>query len=155
MTVRINLARSAKEETAFSRQFNMDLHTTQRKGTGYDFTCKHTGRKYELKADYAAARTGNHFLEREQSNDGGATWVPSGFSLSLEQAYAYVVKIDLHYFFVRCTDLAEMLRTTFFQPIRTRPGVNGNRAGVLARGSLIPLSKLREVTYEVTPQEEV
>ena len=36
-------------------------------------------------------KTGNHYLEFAQTSDGGATWVPSGFSISADEADLWVV----------------------------------------------------------------
>ena len=62
----------------------------QEKGSAYDFVAKDTS-KIEAKFDWDSIKTGNHYLEFAQTNDNKATWVPSGFALSADEADYWVV----------------------------------------------------------------
>ncbi len=148
----VDFSESNKAETAFARQFNMTVNPLQRKGTGYDFTCMHTGRKYELKVDKAAEKTGNVFIELSQTND-GENWVPSGFSLSKSQAYCFVIKVFSEYIFCSCFTLDSVLSLYDFPARQTRQGVNGNKTNSFARGVIIPIPNFKMFSFEVTPEE--
>ena len=57
----------------------------QGKGSAHDFVTP-DGTKIEVKFDWDSIKTGNHYLEFAQSSDGGNTWIPSGFTLSVDDA---------------------------------------------------------------------
>lgn len=154
VTVKLNLLKSEPGERAFCKQFNLTRVHFQRTGTAFDAECPHTGRRYELKVDTAASRTGNVFIETAYSADGGQSWADSGFNLARKQAQAYVIKVGTEYIFCECPVLETFLLENNFRVAATRAGANGNALGAHARGLIVPVVRLRGIAYEITAVEE-
>ncbi len=140
-------------EEAFARQFNMTRNLTQFVGCGYDFTCMHTGKRYELKEDRAAAKTGNVFIELRQTFDNGHVWSDSGFNLSRKQADVFVIKLGSQYVFLDIDSAERVVRGVDTQPRMTREGKNGNSPGRFSLGVLVPVARWLESAYEITQEE--
>lgn len=149
----MNKTETNKIETAFANQFNMERNLQQTKGTAVDFICMHTGRKYELKDDKAAAKTGNVFLELIQTNDSGLSWNRSGLTLAADQSHFYVIKIENEYLFFNAKNLKHCYPSLPNKATMTRPGKNGNKQGSYAWGITIPVSALRPLAIEISPVE--
>ena len=63
---------------------------SQGKGSSYDYIAP-DGSKIEAKFDWDSIKTANHYLEIAQTSDNKETWVPSGFSISADEANLWVV----------------------------------------------------------------
>lgn len=144
--VKIHIEKSLPSENKFCKQFGLTRNGFQRKGVAFDAEDAQ-GFRWEFKHDRAAEKTGNHYLETAQTNDGGITWVHSGFSLSLFQAKYYVVLIGQDYLKLE-TELLDIWleeHPSRCKPITTRPGVNGNREGQFSKGLLVKIEDLLKI----------
>jgi len=124
----------------------------QSKGSGHDFIAP-DGTRIEVKFDWDSIKTGNHYLEFAQSSDGGKTWIPSGFTLSADDADLWVVinndwmRIFTIYSIKQfITESRAGLKVT-----QTRAGVNHNRPGQLSKAYLVPFEILDGHVMQKTP----
>jgi len=124
----------------------------QTKGSSYDYIAP-DGTKIEAKFDWDSIKTGNHYLEYAQSSDGGKTWIPSGFSLSADDADLWVV-INNDWMRVFTIDSLKEFITKNRSRLRittTRAGVNYNRSNQFSKAYLIPYEILDPHALEKTP----
>lgn len=124
----------------------------QSKGSSYDFVTA-DGTKIEAKFDWDSIKTGNHYLEFAQSSDGGSTWIPSGFTISADDADLWVV-INNDWMRVFTIDSLKQFITenrSSLKITRTRAGVNFNRPGQFSKAYLIPYDILDEHVMHKTP----
>ena len=135
----------SRHERALAQAMHWIYIEGQRKGSCYDFITP-DGTKIEAKFDWDSIKTGNHYLEFAQSSDGGRTWVPSGFTLSADDADLWVVvnndwmrTLSIESLKRFITENRSSLRIT-----QTRAGVNFNRPGQLSKAYLIPYEILDE-----------
>ena len=134
-----------KYELALGKAMGWAFVEDQSKGAGYDYTTP-DGTRVEAKFDWDSIKTGNHYLEFEQTSDGGETWVPSGFSLSVEEADLWAVINDEWLRILQTEVLGTFVEENkhALKTVSTRRGVNYNRAGQFSRGHLIPFGTLDE-----------
>ena len=132
-------------ERALAEAMGWSFVEEQSKGSSYDYVAP-DGTKIEAKFDWDSIKTGNHYLEFAQSSDGGRTWVPSGFTLSADDADLWVVvnndwmrTLSIESLKRFITENRSSLRIT-----QTRAGVNFNRPGQLSKAYLIPYEILDE-----------
>ena len=116
----------------------------QEKGSAYDFVAKDTS-KIEAKFDWDSIKTGNHYLEFAQTNDNKATWVPSGFALSADEADYWAVINEDWLRMYRMDHLQAFIKESRsgFKVKETRSGINHNREGQFSKAYLIPFIYLR------------
>ena len=134
-------------ERLLAKSMDWEFVDQQSKGSCYDYIAP-DGAKIEAKFDWDSIKTGNHYLEFGQTSDlsGVMThnWVPSGFSLSAEEAdYWVVINND----WLRMFEIAKLrafieANRRELKVTRTRAGVNHNRPGQFSRAYLIPFEQL-------------
>ena len=123
----------------------------QGKGSAHDFVTP-DGTKIEVKFDWDSIKTGNHYLEFAQSSDGGNTWIPSGFTLSVDDADLWVV-VNNDWMRVFTIESLKQLITKNRGSLRiatTRAGVNNNRPNQFSKAYLIPYDILDSHATEKT-----
>ena len=123
----------------------------QGKGSAHDFVTP-DGTKIEVKFDWDSIKTGNHYLEFAQSSDGGNTWIPSGFTLSVDDADLWVV-VNNDWMRVFTIESLKQLITKNRGSLRiatTRAGVNHNRPNQFSKAYLIPYDILDSHATEKT-----
>ena len=115
----------------------------QTKGSCYDFIAP-DGAKIEAKFDWDSIKTGNHYLEFAQTSDGHKTEIPSGFSLSAEEADYWVVINNDWLRMFEISKLRAFIKSNHLElkVTQTKAGVNHNRPGQFSRAYLIPFEKL-------------
>jgi len=149
--VRDFIGEQNRYERALAKAMDWDFVEGQSKGSSYDYITP-DGTKIEAKFDWDSIKTGNHYLEFAQSSDGGRTWVPSGFTLSADDADLWVVvnndwmrTLSIESLKRFITENRSSLRIT-----QTRAGVNFNRPGQLSKAYLIPYEILDEHVMDKT-----
>ena len=115
----------------------------QNAGSSYDFLAP-DGSKIEVKFDWDSIDTANHYLEYAQTSDNGVKWVPSGFSISAEEADLWVI---INEEWMRILSIKSMLKMmkenrSSFRIAKTRAGVNHNQAGQFSKAYLVPFEIL-------------
>ncbi len=126
-------------ELELAESMGWDFVEGQIKGSAHDFVTP-DGTKVEAKFDWDSIKTGNHYLEFAQSSDGGKTWIPSGFTLSADDADLWVV-INNEWMRVFSIESLKQFITENRSRLRivtTRPGVNHNGPKQFSKGYLIP-----------------
>jgi hypothetical protein len=113
-------------------------------GTGYDAVHPANGKKFEIKFDHAAQKTGNLYLEVRQVYAGQRV-ARSGVGLLQADYYLYLVGDE-------CLALskdtaAEFIASPSFREVGTRNNANGNIDGSYTRGKLVPVSVAREKAH--------
>ena len=102
------------------------------------------GQFVEFKFDKACKKTGNLFLEYEQTFNGG-TFIPSGMTLAVEQSKYIVFSVKyvgcVHHYVFTNADMRELL-TRKMRSVSTRPNANGNRDGCSTNGFLLPVKSI-------------
>ena len=142
----------SRHERALAKAMHWTYIEGQRKGSCYDYVTP-DGTKIEAKFDWDSIKTGNHYLEFAQSSDGGRTWVPSGFTLSADDADLWVIVNDE---WMRTLSIESLKRfitenRSSLRITQTRAGVNFNRPGQLSKAYLIPYVILDEHVMDKTP----
>lgn len=116
----------------------------------------HDGATIEHKADVDAIKTGNLYIEFEQTNDGGETWTDSGIRLAVNQCDIWAHEIgeqEVTYWF-DVEELYQVLQERDFPTTWTRENVNGNRSGQRTRAYLVHLTQAAKIASEVTKSPE-
>tara|TARA_B100000676_G_C17760763_1_gene671480 strand:- start:141 stop:620 length:480 start_codon:yes stop_codon:yes gene_type:complete len=142
----------SEHEKALAKEMGWEFVECQTKGSSYDYIAP-DGTKIEAKFDWDSIKTGNHYLEYAQSSDGGKTWIPSGFSLSADDADLWVV-INNDWMRVFTIDSLKEFITKNRSRLRittTRAGVNYNRSNQFSKAYLIPYEILDPHALEKTP----
>tara|TARA_B100000029_G_scaffold389667_1_gene386078 strand:+ start:298 stop:777 length:480 start_codon:yes stop_codon:yes gene_type:complete len=142
----------SEHEKALAKEMGWEFVEGQTKGSSYDYIAP-DGTKIEAKFDWDSIKTGNHYLEYAQSSDGGKTWIPSGFSLSADDADLWVV-INNDWMRVFTIDSLKEFITKNRSRLRittTRAGVNYNRSNQFSKAYLIPYEILDPHALEKTP----
>ncbi len=126
-------------ELELAESMGWDFVEGQAKGSAHDFVTP-DGTKVEAKFDWDSIKTGNHYLEFAQSSDGGKTWIPSGFTLSADDADLWVV-INNDWMRVFTIESLKQFITENRSRLRiatTRAGVNHNGPKQFSKAYLIP-----------------
>ena len=149
--VRKFIGDESRHERALAKAMRWTYIEGQQKGSCYDYVTP-DGTKIEAKFDWDSIKTGNHYLEFAQSSDGGRTWVPSGFTLSVDDADLWVVVNDD---WIRTLSIEALKRfitenRSGLRITQTRAGVNFNRPGQLSKAYLIPYEILDEYVMDKT-----
>ncbi len=115
----------------------------QGKGSCIDYNSP-DGTKIEVKFDWDSISTGNHYLEYAQTSDGGMKWVPSGFSISAEEADLWVIINEEWMRILSISSMREMVKEnrSKMRIAKTRAGVNHNQAGQFSKAYLVPFEIL-------------
>ena len=117
---------------------------------GSELSSDDVGQFIEFKFDKACGKTGNLYLEYEQTFDGNI-FVPSGMTLAVCQSKYIVFSVKfincVHHYVFNSGVMREIL-TRKMRSVSTRPNVNGNRDGCRTRGYLLP-------TYTVTAFRQI
>jgi len=132
-----------QNERRFAQFMNWEYIDSQQKGFPYDFISP-DGSKIEAKFDWDSIKTGNHYLEIAQTSDNKKTWIPSGFSISADEAdFWVVVNEDLIRIF-QIDVLKKYLNLNRSNLVikETRSGVNYNQPGQFSKAYIIPFEKL-------------
>jgi hypothetical protein len=151
-----HLAESKEYELAFAERHDYEPVEEQQKGDQGDMVRPHDGAIIEHKADVDAIKTGNLYVEFEQTNDGGETWTDSGIRLAADQCDIWAHEIgeqEVTYWF-DVEELYQVLQERDFPTTLTRENVNGNRSGQRTRAYLIPLTQAAKIASEVTKPPE-
>ena len=106
-----------------------------------------------LASDWDSIKTGNHYLEFAQTNDNKATWVPSGFALSADEADYWVVINEDWLRMYRMDHLQAFIKESRsgFKVKETRSGINHNQPGQFSKAYIIPFIYLDEVCFMKMP----
>ena len=147
--VRTFIQEQRNHEKKLAEFLGWEFIEEQKKGTAFDCITPE-GEKVEMKLDWGSKVTGNHYLEFEQKSHYSASWVPSGFSLSKEQADIWLVANDDFVYLLKVEEVERMLeeRKGEFETRTTRKRINNNRAGQFSRAYLVPLTILEEYAIE-------
>ena len=129
----------SKHERRLATLMDWKFVESQSKGSSFDYLSK-DGSKIEVKFDWGSIISGNHYLETAQTNDNKKTWVPSGFSLSSEDADYWVVINNEWIRVFRIDVLESFLREnrSSLEIKETRQGVNFNHTNSFSRAFIIP-----------------
>ena len=151
-TVKDFIENETFHERSLAESMHWDYVEVQGKGSGYDFIAL-DGAKIEAKFDWDSIKTGNHYLEFAQTNDNKATWVPSGFALSADEADYWVVINEDWLRMYRMDHLQAFIKESRsgFKIKETRSGVNHNREGQYSKAYLIRFIFLDEVCFMKIP----
>ena len=132
-----------ENERRIAQFMNWEYIDTQQKGFAYDYIAP-DGSKIEAKFDWDSIKTGNHYLEIAQTSDNKKTWIPSGFSISADEADFWVVInedwIRIFQIDVLKQYLNEKRSTLVIK--ETRSGVNYNQPGQFSKAYVIPFTEL-------------
>ncbi len=136
-------------ELELAESMDWDFVEGQSKGSAYDFVTP-DGTKVEVKFDWDSIKTGNHYLEFAQSSDGGKTWIPSGFTLSADDADLWVVINNdcMRVFTIESLKQLITEKRSELKITRTRAGINHNRPGQHSKAYLIPFETLDNYVSE-------
>ena len=141
--VRDFIGEQNRYELMLAEAMGWDFVEGQGKGSGIDFLAP-DGTGIECKFDWDSIKTGNHYLEFAQTSDGGTTWVPSGFSISADEADLWVV-VNEEWMRTLTVDSVKRMITenrSELRTTRTRAGVNHNRPGQFSKAYLVPYQVL-------------
>ena len=99
----------------------------------------------EFKCDHTCAKTGNLYLEYEQTFNYGMNYQPSGMVLAVDQSAFIVFSVKYagcihHYVFP--SDAMRLLLTRKLRSVRTHPNKNGNPNGCWTNGFLLPVKSI-------------
>lgn len=150
-TVGGHIKRIKVYENNFARYYGLSINHNQRRGTAWDCMIPTTNEKIEFKSDFMAAKTGNHFVEFEYSNNNGEDWDESGISLALYQSDYWAVYYgrhpeDYHWYYPKdILALAEKLDATVKG---IRRNLYGNSGSIRCNGYVIPLSEMDKIEIE-------
>ena len=124
----------------------------QLKGSSYDFIAPDTS-KIEVKFDWDSIKTGNHYLEIAQTSNDKKTWVPSGFSLSSEDAdYWAVVNEDwLRLYHIEHLKAFIEENRNSLKVKETRARINNNQPGQYSKAYIIPFVFLDSICFAKLP----
>ena len=142
----------SEHEKTLAKEMGWEFVEGQTKGSSYDYIAP-DGTKIEAKFDWDSIKTGNHYLEYAQSSDGGKTWIPSGFSLSADDADLWVVINNDWMRIFTIYSLKEFITNnrSRLRITTTRAGVNYNRSNQFSKAYLIPYEILDPHALEKTP----
>lgn len=147
-----NLAEK-KQATIFSKTFDVKLEKLPNMaGTSGDFIVVYSKNEdcpvntvVEFKNDSAAKRTGNVFLEIEQTSDNWFTTKCSGVALAVKKGQLVVITCGEENFLLKTIaqfdELVSMKHTTR----TTKSGRNGNPNGCFTKGHLVKLGHVRNI----------
>ena len=144
----------SRNERALAKAMHWTYVEGQQKGSCYDFTAP-DGAKIEAKFDWDSIKTGNHYLEFAQTSNGGKSWIPSGFSLSADEADLWVV-VNEEWMRTLTVDSVKKIITEHRSNLKitqTRAGVNFNRPGQLSKAYLIPFDLLDNYVMQKMPSQ--
>jgi len=135
-------------EIQLAEFFGWAYHTNQSKGSSFDFTSP-DGMKIEAKFDWDSIKTGNHYLEYGQTSSGKGGEIPSGFSLSADDADFWIVINEEFIRFYSIQTLKDFVKQnrSNFRTTRTRIGVNNNKVDQYSLGFLIPFEQLDNLCF--------
>jgi hypothetical protein len=142
----------SRNERALAKAMHWTYVEGQQKGSCYDFTAP-DGAKIEAKFDWDSIKTGNHYLEVAQTSNGGKSWIPSGFSISADEADLWVV-VNEEWMRTLTVDSVKKIITenrSNLKITQTRAGVNFNRPGQLSKAYLIPFDLLDNYVMQKMP----
>lgn len=148
MTVNTNLKRIKVYENRFARYYGLIINHNQKKGSAWDCEIPNTQEKIELKHDFMAIKTGNHFVEFRYSNNDGVSWDESGITLAKDQAKWWVVYLgdeSDEYMWFKTADIIELIKQ-LNPPVKgIRRSLYGNSGSVRCEGYIIPLKELKKI----------
>ena len=141
-----------ENERRLAEFMNWKYVDSQQKGFAYDYISP-DGSKIEAKFDWDSIKTGNHYLEIAQINDDKKTWIPSGFSISADEADFWVVINEDYIRIFQIDSLKAYVKTNRSSLIvkETRSGVNYNHPGQFSKAYIIPFEELDVVLMSKFP----
>ena len=96
------------------------------------------GKRIEFKNDKASLKTGNFFIEFEQTGDGWFTTKPSGHAKAIDTGCILVISSGPNTYIFNENSFPQLIgRST--RELTTRPGRNGNPPGVHTRAKIVPV----------------
>ena len=96
------------------------------------------GHLIEFKNDKASKKTGNLFVEFEQTSDGWFSRKPSGHALAISNGCVLVISAGEKTYVFNTENFQNLVKGAT-RDLCTRPGRNGNRPGCYTRAKLVPL----------------
>ena len=132
-----------ENEKRLAEFMNWNYVDSQQKGFAHDYTSP-DGSKIEAKFDWDSIKTGNHYLEIAQTSDDKKTWIPSGFSISADEADFWVVINEDYIRIFQIDSLKAYVKTnrSSLTVKETRSGVNYNQPGRFSKAYIIPFEEL-------------
>lgn len=132
-----------RAETMLIKSLGLIRNEKQTFGTGYD-AVHPNGKKFEIKFDHAAQKTGNIYLEIKQVYQ-GQIMTRSGVGLLQADYYLYLVGDEC--LAISKAVVAELIANPSFREVGTRNNANGNIDGSYTRGKLVPVAVAKEKAY--------
>lgn len=148
MTVGNHMKRVKVYELQFARYYGLAINHNQRKGSAWDCEIPGTGEKIELKHDFMAAKTGNHFIEFRYSNTEGESWDDSGITLAQHQAQWWTVYYGTEpdvYSWYKPSDILNLIAELKPTIKGIRRNLYGNKGSVKCEGYIIPLTTMKTI----------
>lgn len=149
----LNKIDEVEQARVFSNKFDVKMERLpQGPGTSGDYIVVQTNNDVyplstvvEFKNDKSSQRTGNLFLECEQTSDNWFTRKKSGIALATYQNQLVVIKSGKENFIIRNRDEFAALINKSHRTLTTRSGANGNSHGCYSRGHLVKREHARNL----------
>lgn len=158
MSVKNHIKRVKVYEKHFARYYGLNINHNQCKGTAWDCAIPNSEEKIEFKADFMAAKTGNHFVEFEYSSTEGDSWDESGITLAKVQSDYWAVYYGRYpedYHWYRPGDIVGLI-SKLNSPVKgIRRNLYGNSGTVRCNGFIIPLEEMKKIEIDapISPVE--
>jgi len=114
------------------------------------------GKLIEFKNDKASLKTGNFYIEFEQTGNGWFTSKPSGHAKAIEMGCILVISSGANTYIFNENSFPNLLQRST-RELTTRAGRNGNPPGVHTRAKIVPVKHGKSTAsyyYNTTEQRE-
>lgn len=136
--------------TGYEPDFDIDLRRGQAgERLVSSFFEQLTGSTVEVKTDFGAWRTGNHYVETWQRSSTG-DWRPSGLNATRAEWWCVVGPAGFGFLAIRCDEL----RRIAAQAPEAEQPVSNNRTNA-SRGRLVKVAAIARAALERAPEPEL
>jgi hypothetical protein len=151
-TVADFIKREEHNELQLAEFMQWEYMDEQVKGSAYDYIAPDTS-KIEAKFDWDSIKTGNHYLEIAQTSNNKKTWIPSGFSLSCEEADFWAVINEDWLRLYQMSHLKAFVEEnrSSLKVKETRARINSNQPGQYSKAYIIPFGILDSICFAKLP----
>ena len=111
------------------------------------------GKRIEFKNDKASLKTGNFYVEFEQTGDGWFTRKPSGHAMAIDTGCVLVISSGENTFVFNDVSFAKLIQHAT-RDVCTRAGRNGNRPGLHTRAKIVPVKHGGVASYRYSTMEQ-
>lgn len=147
------------QASQFSQEFSVKMETLpQGPGTSGDYIIVQSKNPdyplntvIEFKNDKSSQRTGNLYLEYEQTSDNWFT----GIELAISHGQIAVIRSGQENFIIKNHKEHAELVSRKHRTITTKAGANGNRCGCYTRGHLVKIKHARTLLDSFTTHKKV